>query len=272
MYLRLADATWTDVRDADPRLAVLPVGSTEQHGPHAPLGTDAALAEAVATAGVEAYADGDGDADGDCEDERGRDQDAGRGPDADESERASSDVLLAPTLPVGVSEEHRAFDGTLWLSPGTFRATVRETVASLAAHGATGVVVVNGHGGNVDALREACARLTRDGAAYAVPFTWFRAVDAPEPMGHAGPLETALLRHVAPGSVREERVADAAAGAADRWGEWVRGVNLAYDSDEFAANGVVGDPTVGDAALGADLLAEAAAALADLLDAVADRT
>jgi creatinine amidohydrolase len=300
MYLRLADATWTDVRDADPRLAVLPVGSTEQHGPHAPLGTDAALAEAVATAGVEAYADANGESGADGESPGGEEgaesgsevgsedgsgsevgsedgsegegrragDDGGGGSGAD---RTGGDVLLAPTLPVGVSEEHRAFDGTLWLSPETFRAAVRETIRSLAAHGAAGVVVVNGHGGNVDALREACARVTRDGEAYAVPFTWFRAVDAPESMGHAGPLETALLRHVDPTGVREERVAAAAEGAVDRWGEWVRGVNLAYDSDEFAPNGVVGDPTAGDAELGADLLAEAAAALADLLDAVAAR-
>ncbi|TKX78659.1 creatininase family protein, partial [Halorubrum sp. SD626R] len=38
--MRLADATWTDVRDADVDVAFVPVGSTERHGPHAPLGTD----------------------------------------------------------------------------------------------------------------------------------------------------------------------------------------------------------------------------------------
>ncbi|MFB6304115.1 MAG: creatininase family protein [Haloferacaceae archaeon] len=233
----LSEATWTDVRDAAPDVAVLPVGSTEQHGPHAPLGTDAFAAAAVAEAGVESH---DGDA------------------------------LVAPTVPVGVAEEHRAFAGTLWVSPDTFRAYVRETVASLAHHGVDRVVVVNGHGGNVPALREACARLSRDGTAYAVPFTWFEAVEATD-MGHGGPLETSLVAHLRPELVREERLDDAAAGGSDGWGEWVSGANLAYDTEEFSENGAVGDPRAASAERGADLLAEAAAALADLLDAVAER-
>ncbi|MFB6079548.1 MAG: creatininase family protein [Haloferacaceae archaeon] len=236
--MHLAEATWTDVRDAAPDLAVLPVGSTEQHGPHAPLGTDCLTAEAVATAGVESH---DGDA------------------------------LLAPTVPVGVAEEHRAFAGTLWVSPETFRAYVRETVASLAGHGVAGVVVVNGHGGNSAALREACARLTRDGVVAAAPFTWFEAVDPEVAMGHGGPLETALVRHVRRDLIHEDRLDAAAEGGSDRWGEWVAGTNLAYDVDAFSENGVVGDPREGSADLGERLLAEAAAALAELLDAVAGR-
>jgi creatinine amidohydrolase len=236
--MHLSDVTWTDVRDADADLALLPVGSTEQHGPHAPLGTDAFHAETVAEAGADRY---------------------------------DGEVAVAPTVPVGVAEEHRAFAGTLWVSPDTFRAYVRETVASLAAHGVEGVVVVNGHGGNADPLREACARLARDGVVDAVPFTWFEAVDAGVAMGHGGPVETALVRHVRPDAVREERLDDAAAGASDRWGEWVAGTNLAYDTDEFSENGVVGDPREGSAALGERLLAEAAAAIADLIDAVGTR-
>jgi creatinine amidohydrolase len=236
--MQLSEATWTDVADAATDAALVPVGSTEQHGPHAPLGTDHLAAEAVATAAVEA---------------------------------AEEDVVVAPTLPVGVSEEHRAFAGSLWLSPDTFRATVRETVESLASHGFERVVVVNGHGGNVDALGEVCGRLTRDDVATAVPFTWFDSVDADVPMGHAGARETALLRHIAPDLVREDRVENAAREAADRWGEWVSGVNVAYDVDEFSENGVVGDPRDGDAGTGEAMLEEAAAKLVVLLDALADR-
>jgi creatinine amidohydrolase len=239
----LADATWTDVRDADPAVGVVPVGSTEQHGPHAPLGTDALAAEVVAEAGVEAY----------------------------ETE-SGEQVALAPTIPVGVAEEHRAFAGTLWVSPETFRAYVRETVESLASHGVDAVVVVNGHGGNVDALREVCARVSRDGTAAAAAFTWFDVVDAKVPMGHGGARETALLRHVAPHLVREDRVEQAAEGASDRWGDWVAGVNVAYDTDAFSANGVVGDPRDGDAETGAAMLEDAAGALARVLAALADRT
>lgn len=238
----LSDATWTDAREADTDLALLPVGSTEQHGPHAPLGTDHYAATAVAKAGAEAYTDTYG-----------------------------GEAVVAPTVPVGVAEEHRQFPGTLYVTEDTFRSYVRETAASLAETGFDRVVIVNGHGGNVAALQETCARLVRDGTAYAVAFTWFEAVSAAVEMGHGGAMETALMRAVRPDAVRDERVEEATEGAADRWGEWLRGVNLAVDSAEFTENGVVGDPREGDAELGEELLGQAAEALAELLDAVATR-
>ncbi|MFC6729432.1 creatininase family protein, partial [Natronoarchaeum mannanilyticum] len=107
---------------------------------------------------------------------------------------------------------------------------------------------------------------------YAVPFTWFDAVgDHSADMGHGGPLETAVLRAVAPELVREDRIEEAREDASDGWGEWVSGVNLAFDSAEFTENGVVGDPGEGDAERGEELLELAADALAALLDAVAER-
>ncbi|MFB6156587.1 MAG: creatininase family protein [Haloferacaceae archaeon] len=243
----LASATWTDVRETDADAAVLPVGSTEQHGPHAPLGTDVFHAESVAAAGAEAH---------------------------------DADVLVAPPVPVGVAEEHRAFDGTLWVSPGTLRDYVRETVTSLAGV-VEAVVVVNGHGGNVAALRETTARVTRDGDCYAVPFTWFDAVDpgaaAREAgveevsMGHGGPVETALLRHTHPDLVHEDRAERARDEGASRWGEWVAGVNLAYDTEAFSESGAVGDPTAGSAEMGAALLTAAGAALDEVLTAATRR-
>ena len=237
--MHLADATWTEVAELDAELALVPVGSTEQHGPHAPLGTDTLNATAVADATADAYEGG---------------------------------LLVAPPIAVGVAEEHRRFDGTLWVSPETFRSYVRETVASLAHHGFDRVVLVNGHGGNVAALREVAGTISRRDDAYAVPFTWFEAVgDHSRRMGHGGPLETALLRHAAPERVREDRIEEAREGAGERWGEWVSGVNLAYDSDEFSDNGVVGDPGEGNAELGAELLDAAVAALSALLDAVSAR-
>jgi len=237
--VHLSERTWTDAADAGTDLAVLPVGSTEQHGPHAPLGTDVLTAEAVAEAGVERY---------------------------------DGEVVVAPAIPVGVAEEHRQFPGTLWVSEETFRSYVRETVDSLADHGWDRVVLVNGHGGNVDALREVAGRIVRRDDAYAVPFTWFDSVgDHSADMGHGGPLETAVLRAVAPELVREDRIDEAREGASDGWGEWVSGVNLAFDSAEFSENGVVGDPDEGDAERGEELLDLAADALAALLDAIETR-
>jgi creatinine amidohydrolase len=244
--MHLADRTWTDAEAADPDVVVLPVGSTEQHGPHAPLGTDLLAAEAVAEAGVEA---------------------------------SDLSVVVAPAVPVGVAEEHRHFAGTLWVSEDTFRSYVGETVASIASHGWDRVVVVNGHGGNVAPLREVCGRLTRDGTAYAVPFTWFDAVDPGDVdgltpstgMGHAGRLETSIVSALDPALVREDRFDEAAAGASVGWGEWRAGTNLAYDTAAFAESGVVGDPDGSNAAVGESLLAAAGEALAALLAAVAER-
>ena len=235
----LPEVAWVDAEAAGTDLALLPIGSTEQHGPHAPLATDTLLAEAVAEAAAAAY---------------------------------DGEVVVAPAIPYGISEEHRAFSGTLWVSPDTFRSAVQEVAVSLFAHGVRKVVLVNGHGGNTGALREVAADLSRHEPGYAVAFTWFEAVDEHSgDMGHAGPLETAMLRVHHPDLVNEDRIEDARSDATDRWGEWVTGVNLAYDTDEFTENGVVGDPAAGDAGRGETLTRLAVAGLVDLLDAVADR-
>lgn len=235
--MHLSEATWMDADSVDTDLAILPVGSTEQHGPHAPLGTDALTADAVAKAGASAY---------------------------------DGEVVVAPTISVGVAEEHRHFAGTLWVSEDTFRANVRETVNSLAYHGWDRVVVVNGHGGNVDPLREVCGTVSRRDDAYAVPFTWFDAVDAPE-MGHGGPEETSLVQHLAPDMIRDERLEAAADGGADGWGEYESSVNLAYDTIEFSENGTVGDPRDASAERGEALLDDSTDALVSVLEAVSGR-
>jgi creatinine amidohydrolase len=232
----LSQATWTDVADGDATAAFVPVGSTEQHGPHAPLGTDTLTATAIAERAA------------DVADER---------------------VLVTPAIPVGIAAEHRAFDGTLWVSPDTFRAYVREAAESLLASGVDRVVFVNGHGGNSDALREVAAQLTRDTGAHVAAFTWFEALDAyPDEMGHAGAIETAVLEALAPETVRSERLDAAADGASEAWGDVHGATNVAYDSDQFTESGVVGDPRAATAERGAALVEEAVDALLDVLAAL----
>lgn len=231
--MRLSEATWTDADDIDPDAVLLPVGSTEQHGPHAPLGTDHLNAETVANATADSY---------------------------------DGDLAVAPPIPIGISEEHRQFTGTMYVSPDAFRQYVREAAVSLLDHDWRTLVFVNGHGGNTDALREVAADVTRHEDAYAVAFTWFDAVgDHRSDMGHAGPLETAFLRHTRPDLVREDRIEEARGGASDGWGDWTSHTNLAYDSAEFSENGVVGDPGEGDVARGEELEARATDALCRLV-------
>ncbi len=239
--MELTNATWETIGTLDTDLAILPIGSTEQHGPHAPLGTDMLTASAVAEAGVE---------------------------------RLDEQIPIGPPITVGVSAEHRQFPGTVWVSEDTFRAYVREAAESLSTHGFDRIVFVNGHGGNVAALREVAAELTRAEIAYTIPFTWFEAIDldatAATTMGHAGPAETALLRAIDPALVDDDRLTAAADGASDRWGEWINGINFAYDSAAFTENGVVGDPTTTDKSDGQAILAAAARALAGVLEAISE--
>ncbi|MFC4406340.1 creatininase family protein [Haloarchaeobius iranensis] len=239
--MQLTDVAWTDVRDADADVAFLPVGSTEQHGPHAPLGTDAMSAAEIAARAAAA---------------------------------ADFDPLVAPVVPVGIAEEHRQFDGTLWVSEDTFRAYVRETVESLAHHGVDYVVVVNGHGGNTAAVREVCARVTRDGTTDAVPFTWFDTVDGDllDGLGHGGPVETSVVAAIDSGLVHPDRYDAAAAGAGDGFGDWVAGVNVAYDFSEFAEGGNVGDPSAASPERGEAVLDDAAEKLLALVDGLRERS
>lgn len=95
------------------RFALVPAGSTEQHGPLAPVGCDAAVASAVCLRAAE---------------------------------RAG--VVCAPCLHLGMSSSHMAFPGTVSLEPATMSAVVRDVLVSLAAHGFREVLVLNGHGGN----------------------------------------------------------------------------------------------------------------------------
>ncbi|MGY4707165.1 creatininase family protein [Candidatus Bipolaricaulota sp. J31] len=212
--MELARLTWPDARDALSRagVALLPVGSTEQHGPHLPLGTDHLTAEWIAR----------------------------------EAARRGG-FLLLPTVPVGVSVHHRQFWGTLWVEPEVLQAYVTGIARSLAIHGLKKLVFVNGHGGNTAALTEAAHRLRREGMP-AYVFVWWRAVGdevralLEDGGGHAGEMEASVVWHIDPELVRPERFAGAAAEAAPAWGKAIRGVEVGYDTIDFAPAGCVGSP------------------------------
>jgi len=173
----LADHTWPDVGEqlGSASTAIVPLGSTEQHGPHLPLATDHLIAEALATAAA---------------DETG--------------------LPRTPTVDIGVSPHHRQFPGTLWVDPPQFRDYVESFTRNLAYHGIDRVVYVNAHGGNVSHLREVGRRLHQAEEMYAIEWMWDESI--PELVDdlfaqngpHAGPKETAMITHIAPDLVRPE--------------------------------------------------------------------
>ena len=240
----LHEHTTTTAADAfaDASVAVLPTGSVEQHGPALPLGTDLLAAKAVA----ETVAD-------------------------------HPDAVLLPAVPVGVSAHHRQFDGTLWTDPGTFEAYVTDILASVTEHGIRKAVVVNGHGGNSDALRRAARNLRDEEVAFAAPWNWWSNLDAlieetlDTSLGHADEVETSLMLEAAGDLVREAALRDAEERGGDSWGESVRGATVGFDAIDFTESGAVGRPTEGSAEVGRQLLDHASDDLAALVEWLAEQ-
>jgi mycofactocin precursor peptide peptidase len=217
---RLAGAAWPEVPERP--LLVVPLGSVEQHGHHLPMGTDTAVACSVAEAAG-------GSLDG---------------------------ALLAPALAYGASGEHEGFPGTISIGTAALTGLLVEYGRS-ACRWAGRVLVVNGHGGNLDALRAAVPLLRSEGRDVA----WFPC-GVPGADAHAGRTETSLMLHVEPDEVREDR--------AVAWDTTPIGALLPRLRTEgvrgVSPTGVLGDPAGASRGEGAELLRRIAE---DLVAAVA---
>jgi len=162
----LGEWTWPDVGRRRPILLV-PLGSTEQHGPHLPLDTDSRVAVAVChrVAAV-----------------------------------ATVGVMVAPALAYGASGEHQGFPGTLSIGREALAAVVTELGRSAGSDYRL-VLFVNGHGGNAEALAGAMATLEGEGR----PVRSWSPTVRDDSDSHAGRVETSLLLALAPELVRRER-------------------------------------------------------------------
>jgi len=200
---RLGSRTWPETASNGASLLLVPLGATEQHGPHLPFDTDTI----IATAWAERVA------------------------------AAIDDAIVAPPLPYGSSGEHQAFPGTLSIGGPVLRQVVVELARS-AANTFDRVVLLSGHAGNDSALRAATEQLGDEGhdIVHLVP-TWstdrFGPIDA-----HAGRTETSLLLHLAPGLVRLDR---AEAGNTEDLTTVLERL-VADGVAAVSPNGVLGDP------------------------------
>jgi mycofactocin precursor peptide peptidase len=199
---------------------LVPVGSTEQHGPHLPLGMDTLIAQAVADGAAGAI------------------------------RQAGVDVLVAPVLAYGSSGEHQHFAGTVSIGSEALQHLLVELVRSAGSW--TGrCVFVNGHGGNVPALVAAVCQLRYEGhdvgwAPCAAPATGEGApVDS-----HAGRLETSLALTLVPDDVRLEM---AKPGALEPLSSLLPKIRVGGIAS-VSPNGVLGDPGGASVQEGEELL------------------
>ena len=185
------------------RVLLLPLGSFEQHGPHLPLDTDTIIIDSVIAHALQ------------------------------DTQVDSRSFVLAPTIAISASDEHAGFPGTL--STGT-EALVQSVVAICrSASWSLGVCIVNGHGGNADALARISSALTHEGINHSI---WSLPSYEGSDM-HAGHTETSVMLHVAPEKVRRDRIEPGTIGVAHNLVAQMRTSGVAGVS----TNGVLGDPT-----------------------------
>lgn len=193
-------------------LVVLPLGAWEQHGPHLPLDTDTVIISEVVNRGVS------------------------------ESQIPHGLVMVAPVLPITASDEHAGFPGGL--STGT-RALVDAVVSICrsATPWAAGVLIANGHGGNFDALKDIASALDYEKITHSIwTLPHYTGADM-----HAGKTETSVMLHIAPHTVRTDRIPHVDAQQIDMAALRENGVQ------SVSSSGVLGEPSAATAEHGRDV-------------------
>ena len=228
---------------------VIPIGATEQHGPHLPIMTDHLMAETIALRAADMVT-------------------------------ASADVLVAPVLPYGCSQHHLAVGGALTVTQRTYIAFLVDLAESVASLGGKRLVLLNGHGGNEDPMRVVANELVferRLGMAVAAVSYWtvgqaaLEGLPTPTP-GHAGHFETSCVLAVRPDLPHLER-----RFPPDREprplaiSAQVRGVPVRYPGIWEASDGVSDAADQASAEVGERVVAAIAQATADFLVAFHER-
>jgi creatinine amidohydrolase/Fe(II)-dependent formamide hydrolase-like protein len=217
----LGDLTWPDAkkRFKEVDVALLPVGSIEQHGPHLPLDTDAFDAQYLAKKVAEV-----------CRDPK---------------------PLVLPLIPYGVSYHHEDFSGTISVSPETLSKLVYEIGVGVARHGITKLVIINGHGGNKPALHYAAQMINRDARILTCVDTGETSDPDIIPLAetpndvHAGEIETSTTLAVRPDFVRLESARKFIPEFSSRYLNFTskRHVGWYTRTARISPSGVLGDPT-----------------------------
>lgn len=239
--LKAADINALAARDA---VVIVPVGSTEQHGPHLPTQVDSLLVGEIARRAARQAA-------------------------------ATTPIVVAPTVWSGLAEHHMSLGGTLSLDFATFLALLRCICRSLVRQGFRRILLLNGHGGNIAALTVVVNELAVElNAPVATTSYWLLASEAfarilerQKTVRHACEAETSMLLAVAPELVDMARAAEAVGPTGRELGEVV-GSDAVHRWRSFKSrthHGVIGDPRTANAEKGERLLTAAADAVAEVV-------
>jgi creatinine amidohydrolase/Fe(II)-dependent formamide hydrolase-like protein len=215
------ELTWPEAENRlkEVDIALLPVGSTEQHGPHLPLDTDAFDADYLARRVVDA-----------CSDPK---------------------PLVLPVIPYGVSYHHDEFKGTISIRNDTLSSLVYEIGMSAAQNGIKKLVIINGHGGNIPALNNAAQMINQDAHIFVCVDTGETSdvdineiTETPNDV-HAGEIETSTTLAVRPHLVRMDQAVKLIPEFSSRYLNFTskRGVAWYAYTKKFSPSGVMGDPT-----------------------------
>jgi creatinine amidohydrolase len=201
-------------------LVLLPVASTEQHGPHLATGVDDVLCSDICRRVAEALVS------------------------------AGKPAIVAPTLWCGLAEHHVAFGGSFTLTLPTYHALLRDLCGSILRAGFRQILIVNGHGGNMSALAALTVELTRELDAPIATTTYFLAaqdefasiLEDQRAVLHACEAETSMMMAVRPDLVDESRLPEAFGQGADSPSAVLAPVLNRWRSfRELTETGVLGD-------------------------------
>jgi creatinine amidohydrolase len=235
MKYRYEEFTWPEIRVAVAanRVAVLPVGTVEQHGPHLPLVTDVLTASEMSRLAVE---------------------------------RDPSRAVLLPPVYYSFNEHHMDFPGTVAVAGDTIIRYVTDIGVSLARHGFRKILLVNGHGSNVPFLDIAARNITNQTEAVCAMVSWWslipkalftelRESEKPGGMAHGCELETSVLLHLRPDLVQMELAERDIGFAPTEYFYWDLETPAPVQFQEwfsrYSRTGTVGDPTKATAEKGA---------------------
>jgi creatinine amidohydrolase len=234
--MKLAELHWPEVRrlNRGSMVALLPVGSMEQHGPHLPFQVDTFVASRL----------------------------------AEDLEKSMPEVLLVPPVWTGVSAHHMDFPGSITVRPRVFIDLLHDICASLYHHGIYRIVLLNGHGGNRASLEVLGQELFVElGLTVNTLAYWDLVPDLVKSlkqskskgMGHSGELETSLMLHLAPQLVIQSAIPQGVLGVEEEGP--TEGIKRYVNMKEHSKQGVIGMPSSARAEIGAELYRGAFSAL-----------